>query len=90
MLDLSVYSVVSVVLHLYELTLLARVILSWLPLGRDNPVVRFIYDMTEPIMRPFRGVLPPVGGLDFSPMLVFLVFHWVRGIILGFLWRLGI
>lgn len=87
--DFSVYSIVEVMLVLYRYTLLARVFLSWLPIG-DNVVVRFIYDMTEPVLRPFRGILPPVGGLDFSPIVAFAVVRWLSGLILDLIWRLGI
>lgn len=89
MVDFSVYSIVAVMLRLYYFTLLARIFISWVPLG-DNAFVRFIYDMTEPVMRPFRGLLPPVGGIDFSPILVFLLFRWASEAILGLLRGLGI
>lgn len=86
----SLYQIVAMMLRLYYFTLLARVFLSWFPISPDNPIVRFIYDMTEPVMRPFRGLLPPVGGLDFSPILVFLAFSVVSEWILRLLFRLGI
>lgn len=90
MMRLSVYSIVDVMFRLYSYTLLARIFVSWFPVSRDNAVVRFIYDMTEPVMRPFRRVLPPVGGLDFSPWLLFFVLNWLRNVVLEMIRGMGI
>lgn len=90
MAGLSVYQIVAMMLELYHWTLIARIIISWLPIPRDNAIVRFIYEMTEPVMRPFRNILPPVGGLDLSPILVFMIFRLVSRWILEIVWRLGI
>lgn len=87
---MSLYQIVAVMLRLYEWTLLASVILSWLPVDRYNPIVRFIDDMTEPVFRPFRRLIPPVGGLDFSPIVVFFVYGIVARFILQVIGRLGI
>lgn len=85
---IEIYQVVRLVLELYRWTLFARVILSWVPVNPYNPVVRFIHDMTEPVMAPFRRILPPVGGIDFSPILLFAVYSFVMRLILTNLWRL--
>ncbi len=57
--------------------IIARIILSFLPLfmriNPYNPIVRFINETTEPLMAPFRKLVPPVGGIDFSPMILLLV-----------------
>lgn len=61
---------------IYEIILIARILMSWIPLDRSNPtidsIVRFLYDITEPVMAPVRNVLPPMGGFDFSPIVVFI------------------
>ncbi len=89
------YFVVKLVDNLFEVylwILLARIILSWVRPNPGHPFVRslivFVYEITEPVMRPFRQLLPPMGGLDFSPILVFAVLHFVRQIVLTFLVRL--
>jgi YggT family protein len=62
------------VLQLFELVLLARVLLSWFPnIDRSNQIVRLIYDITEPVLRPVREMLPQTGMMDFSPLIVLLV-----------------
>lgn len=60
-------------LQIYQFILLARVLLSWFPdINRSNPVVQFLYDVTEPVLRPVRNALPQTGMMDFSPLIVFL------------------
>jgi len=54
-----------------------RIILSWvMPYGGgQNPVIGLVYSVSEPIMRPARRILPPIAGLDLSPMLVVVVLY---------------
>ena len=53
--------------------LLARVVMSWIPnLDPNNPIARFLYQATEPVLAPIRSVLPPMAGIDLSPLVVFL------------------
>jgi YggT family protein len=65
-------------LELYSLVLLASVILSWLPLDAENPLVRLIRAATEPVLEPIRRVLPPVGGFDLSPMVLLLALQLLQ------------
>lgn len=61
-------------LTLFQLILLARVLLSWFPnVDRSNPLIRFVYDMTEPVLRPIRNALPRTLMLDLSPIIVFVI-----------------
>jgi YggT family protein len=60
-----------------QLIFLARVLLSWFPnVDHSNPLIKFIYDVTEPILRPIRQALPQTGMMDFSSMVV-LIGIWV-------------
>jgi len=60
--------------------------MSWLPnVDYYNPMVRFIYNATEPVLAPFRRLLPTVGGIDFSPILAFLVLDFVRRVLIQLL-----
>ena len=55
------------------LLLIARVVLSWTnPMGGGG-LVAFIYQATEPILAPIRRVLPPTGGIDWSPLIALLI-----------------
>ena len=67
----------------YTVILFARIILSyalmaWSPPPSLTPLIRVIYDLTEPILGLFRRYIPPVGGLDLSPLIIFLILSIVR------------
>lgn len=67
------FSVIFLVLRLFQLILLVRVLLSFFPdIDRSNPIVQFLYDITEPVLQPIRDLLPQTGMVDWSPMVVFL------------------
>jgi YggT family protein len=61
---------VSQTIDIFIFAVFARVILSWLNPDPYNPVAGLLDSLTEPVMRPARRLLPPVGGLDLSPVLV--------------------
>ncbi len=63
-------------LDLYALVLIIRVILSWVNPNPYNPVVSFLYRITEPVLDPVRRIIPPLGGLDLSPLVV-LAAIWI-------------
>ncbi|MDH3514747.1 MAG: YggT family protein [Gammaproteobacteria bacterium] len=66
----AVLSLVRLVINVYFYAILLRVILSWfMPYGiRQNPAGDLLVSLTEPLMRPARRLIPPVGGLDLSPI----------------------
>lgn len=69
-----VIQIIFLILWVFELALLARVILSWFPnVDRSNPIIQLLYDVTEPVLRPIREMLPQTGMLDISPLIVFLI-----------------
>lgn len=73
------------VLWIFELALLARVLLSWFPnIDRSNPIIQLIYDITEPVLRPVRDLLPQTGMIDLSPLIVFLVIQVVMRLLFQF------
>lgn len=66
--------VFDLVFEVFTWILVARFLLTWIPnVNHHHPVVRFIYRSTDFIVRPFRGILPPMGGIDFSPLIMFMV-----------------
>ncbi len=72
--------------YLYSLVLLARVVSSWIPgLDPRTPAVRLLVTLTEPVLAPLRRLLPPVGGLDISPVVAFLLLEAVRRVLLTLL-----
>jgi YggT family protein len=63
--------------------ILARVLVSWLPISRDNVLVAIIYEITEPIIAPIREVLPSMGGLDLSPMIALILLQVAQRVVLS-------
>ena len=69
-----IFQILFYILQVFNLILLARVLLSWFPnVDRSNPLIQLVYDITEPILRPIREMLPSSGMIDFSPLVVFLI-----------------
>jgi len=74
--------IVNFLFDLYSFILLARVLVSWFPVDRYNPLVQWLYRLTEPVLAPIRRLLPPAGAIDFSPILAFVLIIVARRIVL--------
>lgn len=72
-----------------NLAILARVIISWLPISPESPFVRFLLGITEPILGPIRRVMPRVGMFDLSPFLGLIFISLAEQVLLMALRRLG-
>lgn len=73
--------IVRVGFRVLEWLVIARCILSFFRHDPYHPLIKFVYDMTEPIMAPFRRLIPAVGGIDFSPIIVILVIELVGNLV---------
>jgi YggT family protein len=67
-------------IDLYSLVVLAAVVMSWIGMDRRHPAAAFVYSLTEPALAPIRSVLPPMGGLDFSPMVLLILLRFLSNI----------
>jgi len=67
------------IIDLYSLIVLAAVIISWTGAPYNNPIVRTVNMLTEPLLGPIRRALPAVGGLDFSPMVLLILLQFLKG-----------
>lgn len=75
----AVAQVLKIVLTLYMWIIIARAVISWVNPDPYNAIVRFLYNVTEPVLHPIRRRLPiSLGGLDFSPILVILGILFVQ------------
>jgi len=68
----------GLLLQILWLAILVRVILSWFPVDQSNPIIRIVWDVTEPILAPFRRVIPRIGMFDLSPLAAFLVISFLQ------------
>ena len=64
---------------MYSFIVFGAVIISWIPLPPSSPVVKFLHTATEPVLAPIRRVLPDMGGLDFSPLVLLIGLRILRG-----------
>ena len=70
---LTIARLLEVLLEVYFWIIIVRALLSWVNPDRYNPIVRFLYQVTEPVLRPIRRRLSMQMGLDLSPLIVILV-----------------
>ena len=77
----GVLGVIALLVQIYFFALLAMIILSWVAQRSRHPAIHLLYQITEPVMAPVRKLLPPMGGLDFSPILVFVLINVVQIVI---------
>jgi YggT family protein len=71
----SVIGVLGLLVNIYFFALLAMIIISWVAPASRHPALLLLFQITEPVMAPVRRLLPPMGGLDFSPILVFILIN---------------
>jgi YggT family protein len=86
---MALADLVDFVLVLYLGLILLRAVLSFVSVDRANPIVPLVYQLTEPLLRPVRLKLPPLAGLDLSPMVVLLVIVLARVLVAAPLLELG-
>lgn len=75
--------VVLQTLSIFSLLLLLRVLLSWFPLPWENPVLAALASITDPYLNLFRGLIPPIEGLDLSAILAFLALSLTSTLLRG-------
>ena len=91
---LAVIGVIEVILQLYVWLLIASAILSWLiafnVVNTRNQFVamigEFLYRITEPVLRPIRNMLPAMGGIDISPIILILIIMFIERVILYYIY----
>lgn len=72
---LAIGEMIQLGVYVFIFTMLIRIVLSWIQPGGYNPVLVLINQLTEPLMAPARRIIPPFGGLDISPILVFIFLY---------------
>lgn len=74
----KIVELASGILTIYKYILLASVIISWINADPYNPIVNFIYRVTEPVLRRIRRYMPNTGMLDLSPIVLFVLIYLVQ------------
>ena len=65
---LAIFRLINLVLRIYLFVILFYVILSWITPGTYNPAISLLAAIAEPVLQPIRRLIPPIGGLDLSPL----------------------
>ena len=80
----TVLQVLAQTLQIYSLVLIMRVLLSWFPnLDWSNPVLSTVSSITDPYLNAFRGLIPPLGGLDLSAILAFIALSLMQQLLVS-------
>ncbi|MBI5190066.1 MAG: YggT family protein [Nitrospirae bacterium] len=87
----GVVYVLDTILEVYFWMIVANAVLSWVNPDPYNPIVRFLYSATEPVLRPIRRRLPMLG-IDFSPLIVCVAIKFLQIFLVGTLrhWAIGL
>jgi len=83
---IQIVQVVNIIFEVLIWLIIVRCILSFVRHDPYQPLIRFVYDVTEPIMAPFRRLIPAAGGMDFSPIVVLLALTLLQGLVTRLLW----
>lgn len=79
----SIIAVTSLFLKVFFFALIVSVILSWVAPGSYNPAAQLVNQLCEPLLAPFRRILPNLGGLDISPIFAFIAINLIDRFVLG-------
>ncbi len=85
---ITIAQLVSIILTALYWLILIRALISWVSPDPYNPIVRFLYQVTEPILEPIRRFLP-VSGMDFSCLVAFLAIFVLRSFLVQTLFDIG-
>ncbi len=75
---MEVGAFIGKIIGLYEIAIIVRIVLSWIPHNPNNPAVTFLYKITEPVLKPVRRAIPSIGGIDISPIVVFIALGFIK------------
>jgi YggT family protein len=85
LLTYQLIGIINIAFRVLVYLIIARCILSFVRHDPYQPIIRFIYDVTEPVMKPFRRIIPSAGGLDFSPFIAVLAVEVIRVLVIQLL-----
>ncbi len=85
----AVAKLLGLLVNVYFWTILIQVILSWVNPQAYNPALAVIHSLTEPVLKPARRLLPDLGGLDLSPLIVVVVLQLVRMLVIAPLYHMA-
>ena len=73
---------IEIIFSIFSFAILARVLVAWVRVDPHHPAVQFLLEITEPVLRPIREMMPTMGMFDFSPIIALLLLNVLEGLIL--------
>lgn len=89
LLMLSIAELFGLFLNVLLFSIFIQVIISWINPGAYNPAVSLLYSLTEPILRPCRRLIPPISGMDLSPLVALIAIQLAKMLLLTPLYALA-
>ncbi|MDR4996733.1 YggT family protein [Bacillus altitudinis] len=71
-----IFSILGTVLTIYSFAIIIYIFMSWVPSARETAIGRFLTNICEPYLEPFRKIIPPIGMIDISPIVALLVIRF--------------
>lgn len=72
-----------ILIRIMTFAIIGRALISWFPINPENPLVKVLNEITEPVLAPFRRVIPRLGMIDISPMVAIIVLQVLGGMLSG-------
>jgi YggT family protein len=89
--SISISKVVRLLFEFYFYLIILRIFLTWIPsIDWHNQPFAWLRSIVDPFLNIFRGIIPPAGMIDFSPILAILLLELVKGLLVGLLINLGL
>jgi len=86
----AVAEVIGLILNFYMWVIIIRALVSWVNPDPYNPIVQFLYKITEPVLNPVRRLIPVYNmGIDLSPLIVILILIFLRSFLVASLYQLA-
>lgn len=87
---IAIAQVLNVALTIYLWIVVIRAFISWVSPDPYNPVVQFLHKATDPVLTPIARSLPPMGGLDISPIVLILIIYFLQWFVVKTLIQFGL
>ena len=87
---IAVAQVLNVALTIYLWIVVIRAFISWVSPDPYNPVVQFLHKTTDPVLNPISRALPPMGGMDMSPLILILIIYFLQWFVVKTLIQFGV
>jgi YggT family protein len=85
----TLFSLLAYLIQLYTFVLLARILISWIPnFDPYHPAVQLLHRVTDPVLEPARKLIPPIGMVDISPIIVFFALQILSSMLSDLAFRL--